>query len=321
MEYLDAGAEGILFVDGNIVYKVGRFRPLAREAEALEVLSAAGVSVPKFYRYDALYNVIVREFVEGRRGMRGADTKVFWELYTEEIQPALQEAGFACGEYKEDSFIVRKYTGEPVMVDLGFLCLIGERLVQELFRQIRQPSSEDSLSDLESFVRSALFYKEISPEQATELANELAGMFGEDNVSDLRSLIRSETRTANPSKKKGITRKQFGDEFAALAHRAGLKDVCAIEFTSEVRISPRSYADVDPRKLHFRFAPETLELPAAHRRGLIMHEIGHVLCRDLPDGGTEDDADEAAYEAFGERIAYDCRWPGKGLQYIQRSNR
>jgi hypothetical protein len=314
MEYLGAGAEGILFVDGNVVYKVGRYKPLVYEAEALEALSAAGAPVPAFYGYDAGHNTIIREHIEGRPGGWGA--RGLRDVYEREIQPALREAGFACGEYKENSFIVREDTGEPVMVDLGFLCPIGARFVRDMGEKMKQLSPRDNWFDLQSEIRIALSYGDITPEQAAEWADMLADMFGENRVSDLRSLIRSETRTANPSKKKGITRKQFGDEFAALAHRAGLKDVCAIEFTSEVRISPRSYADVDPRELHFRFAPETLELPAAHRRGLIMHEIGHVLCRELPDGGTEDDADKAAYAAFGERITYDHNWPGKGLQCV-----
>jgi hypothetical protein len=111
--------------------------------------------------------------------------------------------------------------------------------------------------------------------------------------------------------------RKFCEEFSELAGEAGIADECAIEFTSEVRTSPRQYAAVDVWELHFYFAPETLELPEAHQRGLIMHEIGHVLCRDLPEGGTEDDADSAANEAFGETIRYDKSWPGKGLQCVR----
>jgi len=118
-----------------------------------------------------------------------------------------------------------------------------------------------------------------------------------------------------------ITKKQFADEFCELADQAGIEDTCAIEFTSEVRTSPRSYAAVEPHDLHFYFAPETLELPWEHRRGLIMHELGHVLCKDMPRGGTEDDADRAALECFGEKIVYDKNWPGKGLQCVLPSHR
>ena len=77
---------------------------------------------------------------------------------------------------------------------------------------------------------------------------------------------------------------------------------------------PRRFAEVDPYALHFHFASEILNLPKAQQDGLIMHELGHVLCRDLPAGGTEEDADRAAEETFGVLIVYDKRWPGKGLQ-------
>ena len=109
---------------------------------------------------------------------------------------------------------------------------------------------------------------------------------------------------------------RFVDEFVELANKAGIDDVCSIELSNEVRTSPRSYADVDPWALRFRFAPDTLDLPRSHRRGLLMHEIGHVLAREMPGGGTEDDADRAAERVFGERIFYDRRWPGKGLQCV-----
>ena len=111
-----------------------------------------------------------------------------------------------------------------------------------------------------------------------------------------------------------VTRDDFADEFAELAWRAGIRDTCVLDFSLEHEPGGRNYADVDPWELHFRFAPEAPRLPAANRRGLIMHEIGHVLCREFPGGGTEDDADRAAERAFGVRITYDRRWPGKGLQ-------
>lgn len=118
-----------------------------------------------------------------------------------------------------------------------------------------------------------------------------------------------------------MTEDDFIDEFEPLLEQAGIENA-TIEFTDEVRTSPRSYAAVEPYDdvPHFLFAPEVLELPEAHRRGLIMHEIGHVLCAHLPNGGTEDDADEYALAAFGEKILYDHNWPGKGLQYVATEN-
>lgn len=118
-----------------------------------------------------------------------------------------------------------------------------------------------------------------------------------------------------------IDKEEFADEFADLAHQAGIEDTCALEFPEYMyerhERSPRSFAEVDPHGLYFAFAPQVLELDWAHRRGLIMHELGHVLCRDLPDGGNERDADKAAERVFGERIIYDSAWPGKGLQCVR----
>jgi len=118
-----------------------------------------------------------------------------------------------------------------------------------------------------------------------------------------------------------IDKAQFADEFAELAFDAGIRDTCALEFPEYMyqrnEESPRSYAEVDPEALYFAFAPQVLELDWQHRRGLIMHELGHVLCHHLPNGGTERDADVAAERVFGERIIYDKAWPGKGLQCVR----
>jgi len=118
-----------------------------------------------------------------------------------------------------------------------------------------------------------------------------------------------------------ISKEEFAEEFAELAYEAGIEDICAIDFPEYMRErndeDPRSFAEVDPWQLEFYFAPQVLDLPWTHRRGLLMHEIGHVLARDLPNGGTEDDADHAAREVFGETIIYDRRWPGKGLQCVR----
>jgi hypothetical protein len=64
--------------------------------------------------------------------------------------------------------------------------------------------------------------------------------------------------------------------------------------------------DYPPR---FEFAPQMVWLPKALRIGLLAHEVGHVL-----RPGSEQDADDAAEEILGIPIAYDMRWPGKGLQ-------
>jgi cation transport regulator ChaC len=83
---------------------------------------------------------------------------------------------------------------------------------------------------------------------------------------------------------------------------------------------PRRYAQVffgggDPGiggrgRPRVELAEQVRWLPAAQRRGLLAHEVGHIV---YPEG-TEDEADQAAYESTGVKIGYDHRWPGKGLQ-------
>lgn len=129
---------------------------------------------------------------------------------------------------------------------------------------------------------------------------------------------------AHPRLSSAISQEQFAEEFVALACKAGIADTCALDLSERMRRlherNARRYAEVEADRLHFHFAPQTLWLPEDNRRGLIAHELGHVLCRDIPGGGTEDEADEAAYEALGLVIAYDGRWPGKGLQAAVEGN-
>ena len=91
-------------------------------------------------------------------------------------------------------------------------------------------------------------------------------------------------------------------------HRATIEFSPALD--AEHRHNPRRYACVNTSRPAFSFARATLWLPQAQRRGLLAHEVGHVL---VPNG-TEADADRAAYRVLGIRIGYDRRWPGKGLQ-------
>jgi hypothetical protein len=112
-----------------------------------------------------------------------------------------------------------------------------------------------------------------------------------------------------------ISKAQLANELGQMLRRAGLDPGTAtIEFPdrldAEHAQNPRRYAEVLVGKRAFRFARATLWLPQAQRRGLLAHEVGHVLT----PGGTELDADMAAWEHLGVKITYDRRWPGKGLQ-------
>lgn len=121
-------------------------------------------------------------------------------------------------------------------------------------------------------------------------------------------------RHGHPLLPEPISFSQFAEEFAILAKRAGIADTCALDFSERMRRvhekKPRRYAEVEPERLRFYFAPQVLWLPREHRRGLLAHEIGHVLA----PRGSEDDADQAAARVLGVEIEYDLRWPGKGLQ-------
>ena len=75
--------------------------------------------------------------------------------------------------------------------------------------------------------------------------------------------------------------------------------------------NPRRYAQVGAEDRVFEFATATLQLPYCHRRGLLAHEVGHVIAPDA----SEDETDAAAARVLGIEIAYDGRWPGKGLQF------
>ena len=70
---LGEGAEGAVFRDARgLAFKVGKHAPphtLAEEAELLRLLGGTAVAahVPRFIRYDAMQDVLVREAITGER--------------------------------------------------------------------------------------------------------------------------------------------------------------------------------------------------------------------------------------------------------------
>lgn len=119
-----------------------------------------------------------------------------------------------------------------------------------------------------------------------------------------------------------ISPEQLVQEIEAMLRRANLVNDRGPRYT--VRIgdrdldaehagNPRRYAQVWLEGRVFELATATLWLPYCHRLGLIAHEVGHVLT----PGGSEAAADQAAAYFLGVQIAYDHRWPGKGLQFAQ----
>lgn len=105
-------------------------------------------------------------------------------------------------------------------------------------------------------------------------------------------------------------------ELRDLYREAGFCGPLRLSWTDELerthQRNARRYAQVAPfcTPPQFELAPQTTHLPAKHRRGLLAHEVGHVL----DPYGSERDADLAAEEALGVRMGYDRRWPGRGLQ-------
>jgi len=126
----------------------------------------------------------------------------------------------------------------------------------------------------------------------------------------------------HPQLDEPISESLFRAECAAILLCAGIPESevrkCQIVFPAELgkrhEADPRAYADVQCERRLFRFAPQALALPEANRLGLIAHEIGHLL----DPAATENGADAASEGALGVKIAYDSRWPGKGLQRLER---
>lgn len=123
-------------------------------------------------------------------------------------------------------------------------------------------------------------------------------------------------RHGHPRLRRPVPREKIRSELGKLYHQAGYEGPVRLDWPESLGRTHdrnwRRYAQVatHARPPAFELAPQTRWLPARHRRGLLAHEIGHVL----EPRGTEDDADVAAWEALGIDVGYDHRWPGKGLQ-------
>lgn len=127
----------------------------------------------------------------------------------------------------------------------------------------------------------------------------------------------------HPRRRYPVDRSQVEAELAQLYRQAGFQGRPVVgwpnDLTSLHERNHRRYAQVFPGegdpKLggrgvpRFELAEQARWLPREHRRGLLAHEVGHAI-----DPGSEKDADRAAHEHLGVKIAYDRRWPGKGLQ-------
>lgn len=115
------------------------------------------------------------------------------------------------------------------------------------------------------------------------------------------------------------TFKQLDSELRGMLRQAGFNPRQATvrlskELDDEHAANSRNYAWMEADDMLFEFARATLKLPAAHRRGLIAHEVGHAIAIHRDGDHSEDGADAAAHRLLGVEIGYDHAWPGKGLQ-------
>jgi hypothetical protein len=131
LEYMGAGAEGVVFCDAHFAYKVSRRKKalLSDEAEWLSVASQIPEVRPyvaAFERWDPEHGVIVRECIRGRHGAWNAGKKVR-ELW-DHVAPYMLAEGWTMPEFKEDS-VVFDEDGRPKLVDAGFVSRVSNRLL------------------------------------------------------------------------------------------------------------------------------------------------------------------------------------------------
>jgi hypothetical protein len=159
IEYIGAGATGVVFCDENFAFKVARHGratyALEDEAEWLE--TAAGIPevapyVAALDHWDPINKVIVRECVRGDRGTWGGSRKIH-ELW-DRLMPHMLSEGWTMPELKEDSVIF--VDQQPKIVDAGMVSRISNRLLDFVEGTLDgriDPRDEDSISDFAFYVR------------------------------------------------------------------------------------------------------------------------------------------------------------------------
>lgn len=138
LDYVGAGGEGVVFCDTRgKAYKVGRGtrgeQGMRDEAEWLAMAASIPnikTHVPKFFRYDADNDVIVREclVVKEQREYRRKPRKL-WELH-HRVASVMATYGYGRPEFKDDSWVLTRRG--PVLVDAGFAIRSGHPLVRDV---------------------------------------------------------------------------------------------------------------------------------------------------------------------------------------------
>ncbi len=113
-----------------------------------------------------------------------------------------------------------------------------------------------------------------------------------------------------------ITREKLRAELDELLVRAGIApDSVRLTFSRELDREhgrhKRTHAQVVLGKREVQVAQAILKLDAAHRLGILAHEVGHICClATIGEDHSEDQANRAAMEATQVLITYDRSWPG-----------
>lgn len=159
LEYIGAGATGIVFCDPRFAFKVARHRrghTLTDEAEWLETaarIPEVSPYVATIEKWDPDHRVIVRECVRGDRGTWGGSRKIH-ELW-DRIAPYMLAEGWTMPELKEDSVIFDD-AGNPKIVDAGMVSRVSDRLlgyVEAILDGRIDPDEYENHSTLAFYVR------------------------------------------------------------------------------------------------------------------------------------------------------------------------
>lgn len=155
---LGEGAEGAVFRDARgLAFKVGKHAPphtLAEEAELLRLLGGTAVAahVPRFIRYDAMQDVLVREAITGERvGWLAGDSvrHVF-----ERVRAEADRLDYRGIEAKTED-VRQTSDGRIVLLDLGFAFPVRARGVRAVVARLGSsaPFTGEEAFDLAMTIR------------------------------------------------------------------------------------------------------------------------------------------------------------------------
>jgi hypothetical protein len=162
LEFIGAGMTGIVLSDGKYAYKVARHDPGVLAEEAEWFVDAARTPfvkdhVPKHVRWNAQHGVLVRDFVDGRPGRWGDESRLF-DLHRA-MEKHMLKAGWSMPEFKGDSYIIAE-NGHPILVDGSLPSRVGKNLVRYVEDALAgRRTPRESMSDLAFALRREIIAK------------------------------------------------------------------------------------------------------------------------------------------------------------------